>query len=62
MIVYGVKFKSQGSPTCIWPTSAKACREVFDILKEADVGDEILITVKNISEEKFRNMKEFNGY
>ena len=62
MIVYGVKFKSQGSPTCIWPTRGKACREVFEILKESDVGDEILITVKEISEEKFRNMKEFMGH
>lgn len=62
MIVYGVKFKSQGSPTCIWPTRGKACREVFDILDEADVGDEILVTVKKISKEKYRNMEEFMGY
>ena len=62
MIVYGVKFKSQGSPICIWATRGQACREVFDILGEADIGDEILITVKEISEEKYRNMKEFMGY
>jgi len=62
MIVYGVKFKSQGSPTCVWATRTKACMEVFNILEEADVGDEILVTVKEISEEKFRNMEEFMGY
>ena len=62
MIVYGVKFKSQGSPTCIWATRTKACMEAFDILEEADVGDEILITVKEISEKTLRNMREFEGY
>ena len=58
MIVYSIQFTINGkeSPECVWLTSGDVCKDVFSILRNTGVNDQILISVKDVSKSAVRNL------
>jgi hypothetical protein len=60
-MVYSVKHKTLGSSVC-WKNFLDAVEEVSMHLFEGSTGDSIEITIEDMSEEEYENLKEFMGY
>lgn len=61
MRMYEVKHKTLHSHVC-WDNFLGAVEELKTHLSEGDIGDVIEVSISEMSEEEYNNLKEFEGY
>lgn len=61
MKVYEIKHNTLQSHLC-WSSFVDAIEELRMHLVEGNVGDSIEVYINEISEDEYKNLKEFEGY
>ena len=62
MILYRIKHNTLGGGAVIWTTIHEALEEIKMHLTEGSNGDEITVSIIEMTESKYKELPEFRGY